>query len=147
MQLELIMYISLMLAVAETFGWIFARIDQPVVLGQIVGGILLGVLFPPTEEVKDISMIGVLLLLFLAGLESSVEELKEAGKAGISVAGIGVLVAFLIGFAVVYPFKGFEQALLYGALTTPTSVSLTVRVLMELDASRPGRERRYSRRP
>ena len=134
MELELIMYISLMLIVAETFGWIFARIEQPVVLGQIIGGILLGVLFPPTEEVKDISMIGVLLLLFLAGLESSVDELKEAGKAGISVAGVGVLVAFLIGFAVVYPFKGFEQALLYGALTTPTSVSLTVRVLMELDA-------------
>jgi len=88
MELELIMYISLMLIVAETFGWIFARIEQPVVLGQIIGGILLGVLFPPTEEVKDISMIGVLLLLFLAGLESSVDELKEAGKAGISVAGV-----------------------------------------------------------
>ncbi|MCO6040764.1 cation:proton antiporter [Thermococcus alcaliphilus] len=134
MQVELIMYISLMLAIAETFGWIFARIGQPVVLGQIIGGILLGTFFPPTEEVKDISMVGVLLLLFLAGLESSVDELKEAGRAGVSVAGIGVFIAFLIGFAIVYPFKGFNQALIYGALTTPTSVSLTVRVLMELDA-------------
>ncbi len=133
MEPELILYIAAMLAVAEVFGWIFARINQPVVLGQIVGGILLGIAMPPTEEVKDISMIGVLMLLFLAGLESSIDELKEAGKAGLSVAGIGVLVAFLMGFGIAYPFKGFQQALLYGALTTPTSVSLTVRVLMELD--------------
>ncbi len=122
-----------MLLTAETFGWLFSRIGQPVVLGQIVGGILLGLAFPPTEEVKDISMIGVLMLLFLAGLESSVEELRQAGKSGFSVAFVGVVVAFAMGFAVTYPFKGFDQALLYGALTTPTSVSLTVRVLMEMD--------------
>lgn len=134
MELELILYLALMLMTAETFGWIFARIGQPIVLGQIIGGILLGMLFPPTTEVIDISMLGVLFLLFMAGLESSVDELKEAGKVGFLTAVVGVVVAFLIGFAVVYPFKGFKQALLYGALTTPTSVSLTVRVLMELDA-------------
>jgi len=131
--IELILYLALMLLTAETFGWLFARIGQPVVLGQIIGGILLGLAFPPTEEVKDISMIGVLMLLFLAGLESSVEELKSAGKSGFSVALVGVVVAFAMGFGIAYPFKGFEQALLYGALTTPTSVSLTVRVLMEMD--------------
>jgi len=131
--IELILYLALMLLTAEAFGWLFSRIDQPVVLGQIVGGILLGLLFPPTEEVKDISMIGVLMLLFLAGLESSVDELKEAGRSGLSVAVVGVGVAFAMGFGIAYPFKGFSQALLYGALTTPTSVSLTVRVLMEMD--------------
>ncbi|CAI1492786.1 Kef-type K+ transport systems, membrane components [Thermococcus nautili] len=131
--IELILYLALMLLTAETFGWLFSRIGQPVVLGQIVGGILLGLAFPPTEEVKDISMIGVLMLLFLAGLESSVEELKSAGKSGFSVAFVGVVVAFAMGFGIAYPFKGFDQALLYGALTTPTSVSLTVRVLMEMD--------------
>jgi len=130
--IELILYLALMLLTAETFGWLFSRIGQPIVLGQIVGGILLGLVFPPTEEVKDISMIGVLMLLFLAGLESSVEELREAGKSGFSVAVVGVIVAFAVGFAVTYPFKGFDRALLYGALTTPTSVSLTVRVLMEM---------------
>jgi len=130
--LELILYLALMLITAESFGWLFSRVGQPVVLGQIVGGILLGLAFPPTEEVKDISMIGVLMLLFLAGLESSVEELKGAGKSGFSVAMVGVVVSFILGFAVAYPFKGFDQALLYGALTTPTSVSLTVRVLMEM---------------
>ena len=98
MELELILYLALMLAVAETFGWIFARIEQPVVLGQIIGGILLGIFFPPTTEVKDISMLGVLILLFLAGLESSIEELKEAGKGGLSVAIIGVIVGFFLGF-------------------------------------------------
>nr|WP_240921646.1 cation:proton antiporter [Thermococcus sp. 21S9] len=131
--IELILYLALMLLTAETFGWLFSRIGQPVVLGQIVGGILLGLAFPPTEEVKDISIIGVLMLLFLAGLESSVEELKSAGKSGFSVAFVGVVVAFAMGFGIAYPFKGFDQALLYGALTTPTSVSLTVRVLMEMD--------------
>ncbi|WP_457743155.1 cation:proton antiporter [Thermococcus sp.] len=132
MLIELILYLALMLLTAETFGWLFSRIGQPVVLGQIIGGILLGLVFPPTGEVKDISMIGVIMLLFLAGLESSVEELREAGKSGFSVAFVGVIVAFAMGFAVTYPFKGFDQALLYGALTTPTSVSLTVRVLMEI---------------
>lgn len=131
--MELILYLASMLIAAETFGWLFSRMGQPVVLGQIVGGILLGLAMPPTEEVKDISMIGVLMLLFLAGLESSVEELREAGRTGFLVAVIGVIIAFLFGFAVAYPFKGFSQALLYGALTTPTSVSLTVRVLMEMD--------------
>lgn len=68
----------------------------------------------------------------MAGLESELEEFKRVGKQSVFVAGVGVIVAFLFGFGVAYFFVPFHEAVLYGALMTPTSVSITVKVLMEL---------------
>jgi len=130
--METLLMIALMLATAKLLGWIFEKLGQPVVLGQILGGLIIGVFAESNEIIREFANLGVLLLLFLAGIESDLSEFKRVGKPSILVAGIGVAVAFLFGFLVSLPFVEFHEALLYGAIMTPTSVSITVRVLMEL---------------
>lgn len=130
--METILVIALMLAVAKLLGWVFEKIGQPVVLGQILGGLLIGIFAESNEIIREFSNLGVLLLLFLAGIESDLTEFKRVGKPSVLVAGIGVAFAFILGFLVAYPFVEFHEALLYGAIMTPTSVSITVKVLMEL---------------
>ncbi|MDI3476173.1 MAG: hypothetical protein PWQ79_1967 [Thermococcaceae archaeon] len=130
--MEILLLIALMLATAKVMGYVFERIGQPVVLGQIFGGLLIGIFFETNPVIAQFSNLGVLLLLFMAGLESELEEFKRVGKQSVFVAGVGVFVAFFFGFSVAYFFVPFHEAVLYGALMTPTSVSITVKVLMEL---------------
>ncbi|USS40739.1 cation:proton antiporter [Thermococcus aggregans] len=130
--METLIMLALMLAMAKLLGWVFEKIGQPVVLGQILGGLIIGVFAESNETIREFSNLGVLLLLFLAGIESDLQEFRRVGRPSILVAGIGVLFSFILGFLVAYPFVEFHEALLYGAIMTPTSVSITVRVLMEL---------------
>ncbi|AIU69373.1 sodium:proton antiporter [Thermococcus eurythermalis] len=130
--MEILLLIAVMLATAKLMGYIFERFGQPVVLGQIFGGLLIGIFFETNEVISQFANLGVLLLLFIAGLESELEEFKRVGKQSVVVAGVGVLVSFLLGFAVAYFFVPLHEAVLYGAMMTPTSVSITVKVLMEL---------------
>ncbi|RLF82815.1 cation:proton antiporter, partial [Thermococci archaeon] len=130
--METLIMIAIMLAMAKLLGWVFEKLGQPVVLGQILGGLMIGLFAESNEIIREFSNLGVLLLLFLAGIESDLTEFKRVGKPSISVAGVGVVFAFVFGFLVAYPFVEFHEALLYGAIMTPTSVSITVRVLMEL---------------
>lgn len=130
--MEIILLIALMLAVAKIMGYAFERLGQPVVLGQLIGGFLMGVFFDTEPVIQEFSNLGVLMLLFLAGLESELEEFKRVGKPSVIVAGVGVVVAFVFGFLAAYPFVEPHEAILYGAIMTPTSVSITVKVLMEL---------------
>ncbi|NJE05578.1 cation:proton antiporter [Thermococcus sp. M36] len=130
--MEILVLIALMLATAKLVGYLFERFGQPVVLGQIFGGLLIGIFFDTNPVIGQFANLGVLLLLFIAGLESELEEFKRVGKQSVVVAGLGVLVAFLFGFSVAYFFVPLHEAVLYGAMMTPTSVSITVKVLMEL---------------
>ncbi|MCO6041891.1 cation:proton antiporter [Thermococcus alcaliphilus] len=130
--METLIMLALMLATAKLLGWVFEKLGQPVVLGQILGGLIIGVFAESNEIIREFSNLGVLLLLFLAGIESDLQEFRRVGKPSIFVAGVGVLFAFILGFLAAYPFVEFHEALLYGAIMTPTSVSITVRVLMEL---------------
>ncbi|ASJ01395.1 cation:proton antiporter [Thermococcus gorgonarius] len=130
--MEILLLIAIMLATAKVMGYLFEKIGQPVVLGQIFGGLLIGIFFETNPVIGEFANLGVLLLLFIAGLESELEEFKRVGKQSVIVAGLGVVVAFLLGFSVAYFFVPFHEAILYGALMTPTSVSITVKVLMEL---------------
>ncbi|BAA29205.1 cation:proton antiporter [Pyrococcus horikoshii] len=130
--METLLLLAILLAVAKFSGWIFEKFNQPIVLGQILAGILMGLIIERNEIIIEFANLGVLMLLFLAGIESDLEEFKKVGKPGILVAGVGVLFAFIFGFIVAYPFFDFGTAMLYGAVMTPTSVSITVKVLMEL---------------
>ncbi|CAB49058.1 cation:proton antiporter [Pyrococcus abyssi] len=130
--METLLMLALMLAVAKLSGWVFERFNQPIVLGQIIAGVIMGLLIERNEIIVEFANLGVLMLLFLAGLESDFEEFKRVGRPSILVASVGVLFAFLFGFLIAYPFFDFGTALLYGAIMTPTSVSITVKVLMEL---------------
>ncbi|AMM53893.1 cation:proton antiporter [Pyrococcus kukulkanii] len=130
--MKILLLIAVMLATAKLMGYLFERLGQPVVLGQIFGGLLIGIFFETNPVIEQFANLGVLLLLFIAGLESELEEFKRVGKQSVMVASLGVLVAFLSGFAVAYFFVPLDEAILYGAMMTPTSVSITVKVLMEL---------------
>lgn len=124
--------ICLMLLTAKLGGWLFERVNQPTVLGQILGGIVIGFFLTTDEVIRAFSTFGVILLLFLAGLESDINEFKAVGRPSIMIAGVGVIVSFVLGVLVAIPFYSFGKALLFGAIMTPTSVSITVRVLMEM---------------
>lgn len=135
--MEDLLIIAIMLATAKIGGWIFDKLKQPTVLGQILGGILIGLYLKSDEIIQAFSIMGVLLLLFLAGLESDIEEFRSVGVPGVLVATIGVFMAFIFGFLIALPFHySYGEALLFGAIMTPTSVSITVRVLMELRSLR-----------
>lgn len=130
--MEILLLIALMLATAKLMGYLFEKLGQPVVLGQIFGGLLIGIFFDTNPVIGQFANLGVLLLLFIAGLESELEEFKRVGKQSVVVAGLGVITAFFSGFSVAYFFVPLHEAVLYGAMMTPTSVSITVKVLMEL---------------
>src|SRR6202000_708623 len=77
----------------------------------------------------------VIFLLFMVGLESSVEEIKHTGKESIQVALIGVAAPMILGFAVAYvlmPPDSFEVNLFIGATLSATSIGITARVLAEM---------------
>jgi Kef-type K+ transport system membrane component KefB len=88
--------IALILIVTKIGGIISRRLKMPEVLGALIGGVILGPmllnLVQYDDNIKLLSNLGVILLMFLAGLETDVEQLKKAGKtaSGIAVAGIAI---------------------------------------------------------
>lgn len=82
------------------------------------------------------SRYGVIFLLFMVGLESSVEELKRTGKESVLVATIGVIAPMLLGFGVAYfliPGSSYKSALFIAATLSATSIGITARVLSEIN--------------
>lgn len=128
--------ITLML-LASVVATIFSRrIKIPAVIGQMLVGILLG---PAVfgwihngEVISVMSEIGVILLMFLAGLESDLAILKKNFKASMLVAVLGVIFPLLCFFGSAFVLgKGVSTSLFYGIVFSATSVSITVEVLQE----------------
>src|SRR5947209_15427077 len=91
-------------AAAKLFGELAERIGQPAVLGEMVGGTVIGVsgfrLIDPRNDVLHLlSQLGVVLLLFLIGLETDLKRLLSVGGASVTVAVAGVALPFEIGRA------------------------------------------------
>lgn len=125
-----------MLFAALFCGWLAERIGLPGVVGQIGAGLLIGpagFAFLSASQVTDHwAEIGVLLLMFLAGIESDVDLLKKHFKQSFSVALAGVVTPFTVFFVFGHLLGyGNEQALLWGVLFSATSVSITVQILTE----------------
>lgn len=118
-------------------GQLSARLGQPSVLGKLLVGVILGpaVLgwLQPSEFVHQLSEIGVIFLMFLAGLETDLEEFWRSAGRGVVVAVAGVLVPLVGGWAVAQAF-GYEniEAVFVGVLLVATSVSISVQTLREL---------------
>jgi Na+:H+ antiporter len=126
------------IAAAKAVGIVAQRIGQPVVLGELIAGVLLGVslggLLDPSNEVFHLfAEIGVVLLLFEIGLETDVGELLSAGVTSTVVAVVGVILPFGLGFLVAW-WLGLSTmaAVVCGAALTATSVGITARVLSDL---------------
>ena len=137
--------VALILLVAKLGGHIFESFKMPAVLGELVGGILLGNLvligldafeFLRHEVVLDsLAEIGIIFLLFTIGLESDLRELVKVGLSSLLVATLGVIAPFFLGFFVSRWFLPESATLVHifiGATLTATSVGITARVLMDI---------------
>lgn len=148
-ELEHISQLFLWMAVillAARFACLVERIGQPAVLGELVIGIVLGnlaliglPLFEPIKSDKVIAFLaelGVVVLLFQIGLESSVQSMMKVGWRAFLVACIGVVAPFVLGTWVVGPWLlpglSFEAYLFLGATLTATSVGITGRVFRDM---------------
>jgi Kef-type K+ transport system membrane component KefB len=144
----LFLTLAAMLIAAKLLGELAERIGQPAVLGELLAGVLLGGSLlgvvpsdgPSAEVVHVLAELGVVLLLFEIGLETDLREMFRVGPASLSVATVGVIVPFLLGFAFWAYFPhgmgGMTDlttaAIFVGATLTATSVGITARVLSDL---------------
>jgi len=134
----LIFQLAIILIASKIAGDLSVRLKQPSVLGKLLIGIVLGPtvlgLIEDTEVLKEISNIGVILLMFIAGLETDIEEFKRTGKASAAVGVGGILIPFALGyFTGIYMNLNPIQASFLGLLLSATSVSISVQVLKEMD--------------
>ncbi len=134
----LIFQLAIILIASKIAGDVSVRLKQPSVLGKLLIGIVLGPtvlgLIEDTDVLKEISNIGVILLMFIAGLETDLEEFKRTGKASAAVGVGGILVPFVLGYlSGIYMNISPIQASFLGLLLSATSVSISVQVLKEMD--------------
>lgn len=127
-----------MLAVAKTGGFLMQKLGQPAVLGELIGGVLvgrswLGIVNPEHETIHLLSELGVVILLFAIGLETDLGQLIKVGTTSLTVAVVGVALPFALGF-IACLLLGFSTivSVMAGATLTATSVGITARVLADL---------------
>lgn len=119
-------------------GDLSVRVGQPAVLGKLISGIIIGPavlnLVQEAEFIKVFSEIGVLLLMFIAGLETNLTELNRNLKSSITVAIGGVIMPYFGGLFVGQHIFGMsvENSMFLGLLFSATSVSISVQILKEL---------------
>lgn len=147
--LQLLFELSLLIAVAKAAGYISTRLGQPAVLGEILAGLLLGpsllnIQGLPfltsehlSETITELAELGVIFLMFLAGLEADLGQMRKAGKVVVLAGLLGVIVPLVMGLGVALPF-GYDtiQAFAIGILLTATSVSISAQTLLELGVLR-----------
>ena len=134
--------IALILISTKILGLLTRRIQLPQVVGALIAGLLLGPacfgVLQETDFIKNIAEIGVIVLMFAAGLETDVQELKKTGLASFIIALLGVIVPLIGGYfvATIYNPVTDQQTMLQnifvGVVLTATSVSITVETLKEL---------------
>lgn len=142
--LQLALLIAIILLAAKAAGYLSVRLGQPSVLGELLVGILLGpslldLLHLPFvtghlgETIKELGELGVLLLMFIAGLELHLDELTRNTKVSAFAGIMGVLTPVVLGTGTALMF-GFEMeaALFLGLTLGATSVSISAQTLMEL---------------
>ena len=134
--------IALILLSTKVLGLLTKRFSMPQVVGALLAGLILGPamlgVIKETDFLKKISELGVMVLMFTAGLETSIKDLKKTGKASFIIAVMGVLIPLAGGFAVAMLFgigngpQAVLQNVFIGIILTATSVSITVETLKEL---------------
>jgi Kef-type K+ transport system membrane component KefB len=137
--------VALMLLVAKLGGEVCERFKQPAVLGELLGGILLGNLalvglnfaaaLKQNATIGALAELGVIVLLFEVGLGSSMGEMLAVGRAALLVAAAGTCASFLLGWAAAAYFLPNAPRLAHlfiGASLCATSVGITARVLRDL---------------
>jgi Na+:H+ antiporter len=152
----MLLEITVAIIFAKMFSIVFEKIKQPGVIGEILAGIILGpcvigllsgssfsllntqvfqfTLNLTTPEFKQIAFIGAVFLLFIAGLETNLSDLKKTKKAGIGVGIFGVIIPFLFGCIVGTAFHlSLIQSMAIGTIFLATSTTIAIRVLSDMD--------------
>lgn len=134
----LIFQLAIILVASKIAGDISVKLGQPSVLGKLLIGIVLGPsllgIVNSTDILQEISQIGVILLMFIAGLETDTDELKRTGKASTYVGILGIVVPFVLSYlaGIVIGLPQIESIFL-GLLLSATSVSISVQALKEMN--------------
>jgi len=134
----LILQIAIILIASKIAGSLSVRLGQPSVLGKLLIGIVLGPsvlgLVKDTEILAEFSQIGVILLMFIAGLETDIDEFKRTGKASTFVGFGGIIVPLVLGyFAGMILHLNMMESIFLGLLLSATSVSISVQALKEMN--------------
>lgn len=145
---KFILDIALILFSTKFLGIVTKKIKMPQVLGALIAGIIIGPcilnLVQNTQLISQLADIGVILLMFYAGLENDLNDLKKAGKASFWIALLGVTIPLLGGYIITSTFYkigvfstyegniAFLQKVFVGVILTATSVSITVETLKEM---------------
>lgn len=136
--------LAIIIIAAKLLGLAAKKMKAPQVVGQIAAGLLIGPsvlgLVGQSDFIVMLAEIGVVLLMFSAGLETNLRELVKSGPIALSIACAGVFVPMAMGWALYGCFFGFApigsdeffRGLFIGTIMTATSVSITVQTLREL---------------
>lgn len=151
---SVVLALAVMLAAAKLGGDLATRGGQPAVLGELVAGVVLGNVYllgvpwfraiPSNPAVEVLAQLGVLILLFEVGLESTVRDMMKVGLPALLVAVLGVATPFVLGWGVgilLLPGHSPYAHAFLGATLTATSVGITARVLSDLGKSRSAEAR------
>jgi Kef-type K+ transport system membrane component KefB len=153
---DVLVDLLILLVATQLLGWAFQKAKQPGVIGEVVAGILVGPaialalqsptlepflgtflsgpLVVETEILEFIAELGAIFLLFLIGIEVSLEDLLEVGPEAAAVAALGVVLPFVSGYyAGVLLGYDLVASLFLGTALVATSVGITARVLQELE--------------
>ena len=146
---HVVLALAAILAAAKLGGDLAVRVGQPAVLGELVAGVLLGNLdlagvgwfrsLTADASVGMLAQLGVLILLFGVGLESTVRDMLKVGASATLVAVLGVVTPFALGWgvgALLLPDHSAYAHAFLGATLTATSVGITARVLKDLGKTR-----------
>lgn len=152
---DIILLIALALIFARIFGYLFDKLKQPAVIGEIIAGIFLGGIgllafsgqdisfldfsftLPQlnftSEEFNLLAELGILFLLFISGLETSLSKLKKMGKNSTFVAIGGIIVPLMLGVGTGLFFDfSMQESIVLGLILVATSVGVTARSLLDL---------------
>ena len=139
---EFLFDLALILISTKLFGLITKKVKMPQVVGALLAGVILGPavlnVLSETEFIQKLAELGVIVLMFTAGLETDINQLKKTGKASFIIAVLGVIIPLAGGFFIASIFnKGNDvntilQNVFIGIILTSTSVSITVETLKEM---------------
>ena len=146
LDINFLLDLSIILMSTKILGLLTKKIQMPQVIGALIAGLILGPtilnIVHETTFINKIAELGVIGLMFIAGLETDVKEMKKCGRASLVIALLGILVPLAGGFLVAIAFSDTPlnamtqiellQNIFIGIILTATSVSITVETLREM---------------
>ena len=141
---EILKDLAIIIVFAKAFGLLARKLKAPQVVGEIIAGLLIGPSLLGIVQLNDfisqMAEIGVILLMFSAGLETNLKDLMKTGPKALAIACSGVFVPLVGGTLLYFAFYGvagwgtekFFTAVFIGVIMTATSVSITVQSLKEM---------------